>query len=242
MNKHGSCRFFLVLSIAPFAAVIGRAIACLVTWSRLSLVGGAPHRHIDAERSAVGGLLHGASDPQSKRGERAQGEPTTHNPSPPVWSAFLSYLSSPQPRFAGWGKGNISSVSPCQAPRRTEPGTHYTSRCLVPARLNIDVLPEGWGSHPIAVAAALRAPWCEKKSLRTVWETKTYWHRHRHNPSRAHRKRDIKKSLWGHSFIVLSMFIYCTHFHFFISRFREKKLRVCGAEVEWSLQKCGGGS
>ena len=32
------------------------------------------------------------------------------------------------------------------------------------------------------------------------------------------------------------------HFHFFISRFRErKKLRVCGAEVEWTLQKCGGG-
>ena len=31
---------------------------------------------------------------------------------------------------------------------------------------------------------------------RTVWETKTYSHRHRHNPSRAHRKRDIKKPLW----------------------------------------------
>ena len=45
------------------------------------------------------------------------------------------------------GNRNISSVSPCQAPRRTEPGTRYTSRWLVPARLNIDVLPEGWGSH-----------------------------------------------------------------------------------------------
>jgi hypothetical protein len=32
------------------------------------------------------------------------------------------------------------------------------------------------------------------------------------------------------------------HFHFFISRFRERNfLRVCGAEVEWTLQKCGGG-
>ena len=30
-------------------------------------------------------------------------------------------------------------------------------------------------------------------------------------------------------------------FSFFISRFREKKLRVCGAEVEWTLQKGGGG-
>ena len=34
---------------------------------------------------------------------------------------------------------------------------------------------------------------------------------------------------------------YCLHFHFLISRFREKELRVCGAEVERTLQKCGGG-
>ena len=32
---------------------------------------------------------------------------------------------------------------------------------------------------------------------RTVWETKTYSHRHRHNPSRAHRKRDIKENHCG---------------------------------------------
>ena len=37
---------------------------------------------------------------------------------------------------------------------------------------------------------------------RTVWETKTYSHRHRHNPSRAHRKRDIKK-------ITVGSFFYC---------------------------------
>jgi hypothetical protein len=79
-------------------------------YSRLSLVGGTAHRHIDAKRNAdyaicVGGLLHDASDSQSKLDERAQGEPTIHQPSPPVWSAFLSYLSSPQPRFAGCMRG-----------------------------------------------------------------------------------------------------------------------------------------
>ena len=36
-------------------------------------------------------------------------------------------------------------------------------------------------------------PWV----YRTVLETKTYWHRHRHNPSKAHRKRDIKKNHGG---------------------------------------------
>ena len=38
---------------------------------------------------------------------------------------------------------------------------------------------------------------------RTVWERNTYSHRHRHNPSRAHRKRDIKK-------IIVGSFFYCT--------------------------------
>ena len=33
-------------------------------------------------------------------------------------------------------------------------------------------------------------------------------------------------------------FKYCTHFHFFISRFeKDLKLRACGAEVECTLQK-----
>ena len=41
--------------------------------------------------------------------------------------------------------------------------------------------------------------------------------------------------------VHFAQYTYCTHFHFFISRLREKKLRVCGAEVEWTLQKCGGG-
>ena len=40
---------------------------------------------------------------------------------------------------------------------------------------------------------------------RTVWETKTYSHRHRHNPSRAHRKLDIKKIIVGSFFYSLSL-------------------------------------
>ena len=67
-------------------------------------------------------------------------------------------------------------------------------------------------------------PWipCIRPSVdvRGLWNksytrTETYWHLHRHNPSRAHRKQGIKKSLWWlstenqrvrHTSTVLSMF------------------------------------